>query len=452
MKWIALICACSAVVPFAGWLRRHPNESPKVWMVVGFLPFGMGALHLFMAAISWPEWPGYVYGLEISLLDLLAISLWLSLPGRSHAVPFRWPFVLYLIAIMLSAFQAFEPQATAFYGWQVARMLLVYTVVAKGCAADKRVAPAVLTGMAIGIGFEACDALLQRFVFGMLQASGSFGAQNSLGLATHFVTFPWVALLLAGQRGFRPFGTLFAGILVAVLTVSRATIGLEVAGYAMLYVLSALRQWTQRKSMLLFAGLLGLAVVAPVVLSSFETRFEGHLEPQGDYDERAAFQRAAEMMIADNPLGVGANHYVFVANTQFYDRKAGVAPIAASLGTNVHNVYLLVTAETGYLGLVTFMAMLLHPLFVSFRCGWRNQKDIRGDVLLGLGISLLIIYVHSYFEWIFVTYQQQYMFAIDVGLIAGLATQLGYWRYPMPSHTSTVGTVTDVRGIDRSVS
>lgn len=452
MKWIALICACSAVIPFAGWLRRRPGELPKVWMLVGFLPFGIGAFHLDMATISWPNWSGYVYGLEISALDLVVISLWLSLPGRSPPVPFRWSFVLYLVAILVSAFQAMEPWATAFYGWQVARMFLVYIVVAKGCAADKRVAPAVLTGMAIGIGFQACFALMQRYVFGSLQPSGSFGAQNSLGLVNHFVVFPWAALLLAGQRGVRPLGTLFAGIIVAVLTISRATIGLEAVGYAVLYVMSVMRQWSQRKSIVLFAGVFTLILIAPLVLASFEKRFGGHLEPQGEYDERAAFQKAAEMIIADYPFGVGANHYVIVAVTQFYDKKAGVVPLSGSLGTNVHNVYLLVTAETGYFGLITFLTMLLQPLIVTFRCARRNPKDVRGDVLLGLGVSLLIIYVHSYFEWIFITVGPQYMFAIDVGLIAGLATQLGYWRSPAAADVSTVGTIAAVRGIDSSVS
>jgi hypothetical protein len=72
--------------------------------------------------------------------------------------------------------------------------------------------------------------------------------------------------------------------------------------------------------------------------------------------------------------------------------------------------------------------MLARPLVVAFRCGWRNRGDRRGDLLLGLGMSLLIVYIHSYFEWIFITFAAQYMWALEVGMVAGLATQLGYWR------------------------
>jgi O-antigen ligase len=72
--------------------------------------------------------------------------------------------------------------------------------------------------------------------------------------------------------------------------------------------------------------------------------------------------------------------------------------------------------------------MLLQPLIVAFRCGWRNRDDSRGDLLIGLGTGILMVYIHSFFEWIFVAYQTQYLFAMVIGLVAGLARQLGYWR------------------------
>ena len=74
------------------------------------------------------------------------------------------------------------------------------------------------------------------------------------------------------------------------------------------------------------------------------------------------------------------------------------------------------------------MLLLLQPLVAAFVCGWRNRGDRRGDLLLGLGVALLTVYIHAYFEWIFFTTYVQYMFAITAGLIAGLAQQLGYWR------------------------
>jgi O-antigen ligase len=170
-------------------------------------------------------------------------------------------------------------------------------------------------------------------------------------------------------------------------------------------------------------------LLMPLVLSSFEQRFSGYTI--SNYDERAAMEKSASMMVSDHPWGVGANSYVLIANTEGYNSRAGVAPDFGSESANVHNVYYLITAESGYVGLVTFVLVLLGPLVVAFRCAWRYRRDPRGDLLLGIGMSLLVVYIHSFFEWVFITFSLQYMFALSAGMIAGTAKQLGYWRSPV---------------------
>jgi hypothetical protein len=62
----------------------------------------------------------------------------------------------------------------------------------------------------------------------------------------------------------------------------------------------------------------------------------------------------------------------------------------------------------------------------AFVIGWRNRGSPRGDLLLGLGMSLLVVSIHNFFEWIFVTYYIEYIFAISVGMIAGLIQQANF--------------------------
>jgi O-antigen ligase len=427
VKWVALALLLTAAFPICGWLRRNPHQAPKIWILMGFLPFVVADFHLYMAAISWP-WPGYVKGLEISVLDVLAVAIYLALPKKSLLLPFRLSWALYFLAVLLSVLQTSVPMASLFYCWQVARVFLIYAVTANACA-DEQVAPMLLTGMTLGLCYAAGDALWERVGLGLLQAGGTLGHQNYLGLISHFVTFPSLALLLAGQRGLQPVVAPIAGLITAALTVSRATIGLFGIGFVGLFGLSAVRRWSGRKAIVL-GGSLALATLAvPMIISSLQTRFE-HQETSGNYDERAAFEKAAGMIISDHPMGIGANFYVVAANVEGYNSKAGVAPVIGSDSANVHNVYYLVAAETGYIGLITFVFMLLQPLLVAFRCGWRNRGDSRGDLLLGIGMALLIVYVHSYFEWIFITFSAQYLFALSVGMVTGVATQLGYWRVP----------------------
>lgn len=428
MKYALLVVALMAVLPLVGWLRRNPQHTTKVWIVMGVFPFvvSTGPHPLYIALISWAQWPGYVKGAELSAIDILALAIYLSQARARHPLPFQFSMALYFIAILFSALPAGVPIASLFYAWQLARMFLVYAVVTKACS-DDRVAPALLTGMAIGIWLAAGMAAWQRIGQGVFQPGGTVGDKNLLGLMAHFVGLPWFALLLAGQRGQVPYLAPLGSVITAVLTVSRAALGLTAVGMVLVFMLSILRKWTRRKAIIALLSAVVLLALLPIALSSLESRFSSE-PPPSDYDERAAFQRAAEMILFDHPMGVGANNYVVIANTGGYNERAKVAAITGSLSTNVHNAYLLAAAETGYFGVLTLVLLLLRPLTVAFHCGWRNRGDRRGDLLLGLGTTLLIVYIHSFFEWIFFSFQAQYLFAMTAGLIAGLAQQLGYWE------------------------
>jgi hypothetical protein len=400
-------------------------------MLMGFLPWILD-LHLQVAVISDINWLGHTNGVEFGVLDALALALYLSLPRVGHALPFRISMLLYFSAVLLSVFQArYAGIAAVYYLAQLARMFLVYAAVTRVCVLDSRAISALMTGMVAGLFFETAVVILQRFAFGILQASGTESHQNKLGMMCQFVVFPLFALLLNRQRGWLPITGTLAGLVIQVLTVSRATIGLSVFGYVAVYFLSIARQWTSRKAQVLLISLAAVAGFAPIVMSSFETRLNAEYVMWGDYDERTALKTMAAMMLSDYPLGVGANNFVPVAINEGYSERADVSPL--SRAALVHNVYWLVAVETGYLGFATFVLLLMRPMIVSFLCGWRHRQDVRGDLLLGLGVGLLVVYIHSFVEWVLITRGPQYMLALTFGIISGLAQQLGYWRKPATS-------------------
>src|ERR1039458_3824608 len=113
--------ALACVLPLAGRLRGTPRETPKIWMLVGFLTLQGGPLHMFMAIDSWAGmWPGYTQGVEISLLDLIILAIYISLPRGKDSLPFRFAIAFYFFAVLLSVFQASLPRAALFYPWQLA--------------------------------------------------------------------------------------------------------------------------------------------------------------------------------------------------------------------------------------------------------------------------------------------------------------------------------------------
>ena len=378
--------------------------------------------------IDWPAWPGFVKGLQVTALDLLALAIFITLPRARHSVPFRFVMGLYFFAVVLSIFTAQVPMAAVFYAWQFARTFFIYVVVARACS-DERVPTAILTGLAIGLSYQAVLAIWQRFGLGMLQATGSFGHQNLLGLASEFAIFPLFALLLAGKRGWPMIAAPAAGIIIAVLTTSRGALGFTAIGFVLVFVMSSMRGWTARKASVLFAGVFTIILLAPIAYSSFEKRFAAEpVAAQGEQDERVVFEKAASLILSDHPFGVGANNYVVAGNSGGYFERAGVPWGGGQRNALVHNVYWLAAAETGYFGVFAFALLMLRAITTTFRCSWQNQKDPRGDLLLGVGVSLLIVAGHISYDWGFFTYNVQYMLAMMVGLVAGLSEQLGYWR------------------------
>jgi O-antigen ligase len=169
-----------------------------------------------------------------------------------------------------------------------------------------------------------------------------------------------------------------------------------------------------------------MAISAPLAIASLSRRYE--VAPvAGSYEERQAFERAAWMIVEDHPFGIGPNHYVVVANTGGYSERAGVIWNAGSRAAHVHNVYLVILAETGWLGLASYLWMILGAIFVAFRCAFRFRKDPRGDLILGVGMGLVVVSLHALYEWVLVTSFAQNLLFISIGLIAGLARLLGYY-------------------------
>jgi O-antigen ligase len=128
-------------------------------------------------------------------------------------------------------------------------------------------------------------------------------------------------------------------------------------------------------------------------------------------------------MIQANPWGVGPNHYVFIANTEGYSALAGVSWRTGSRATNVHNSYLLTQAETGYPGLVAFIALLACAVWHAFRTSIRFRSRQGAEILLGVAAGIIATSIHGLFEWMFVVYPTQYVFAAGLGLIVGLRSR-----------------------------
>lgn len=420
MKWIVAVYGLVAGALFIYGLRRGARIAPWLWVAIGVLPFIVSSLHLYFALVSWPTWSGYCKGYEVSAIDgLIIIALFDRRLDRS--IPWMIvPLLIYGATIILSVQRAAVPTAAEFPVWQLARMIALVTVAAQACT-NPRVPPALMLGVGIGVCIEMFTVLDQRYAQHILQTPGTFVHQNTLGLITNLAVMPFAAVFIARPRNFWAAIIAVAGIVIGLMTVSRATQGLYVLGLALLVVISLVRSFTLQRLTFALATVGVVGVATPVAMATLSQRFkEVPLDPL--YDERAAFELAASMLFKDHPWGIGANHYVMQVNLLGYNDIARVA--WTSFDATVHNVYLLTSAELGYPGLAALWLMQLVPIFVAFRWGWRDRGDIRSDVLIGAGVGLILTTLHNSVEWIFVTMEVQYVYALSLGLVAGLSMRL----------------------------
>jgi len=416
----------ASVLPASSWLRKHPDKVIWPCFLIGLLPYISTWCHLYSGPISWIGWGGYVKGMEICFIDTISIIVLLAFRGRGPRLPFIVPMTLYFIATSIAAVGAQVPEAGFFYVWQLARVLLLYAAVATACAGNLRAVGGVLTGLATAELIEGVVAIWQRFGQHILQSSGTLSSQNELGLASHFVIFPFFALILSGQRGLLPLAVVLLGIIADVMTTSRASVGLGLAGLGAVWLCSSFAHFNSRKLGVAILGLATLAIMAPLAIGSFEKRFANSNLGLAEDTERLAFKRAAWMMLADHPNGVGPNNFSVTANSAGYYSRAGSVSNNGR-ASNVHNLYLLILTESGPAGLTCYLLMLGAPLLRALRylllSGARNLDETRKDVLIGLAVTLAIVYIHSTEEWVPIGATLAYLLMIVFGLIAAITSE-----------------------------
>lgn len=420
MRFVGLLIILISFPIFVAFLKSQPEKRKWAYFLIALMPFIMGWLNLDAAIINYAGWPGHSKGLIITILDALALAVVVTSSNPLKKLPLFGILFLYVCTAILSMAFSDQPVTSAFYAFQLVRVLVLFIAVAS-IMRDPRAIHWLGYGLAAGAIFQGIITVEQR-LSGVIQASGTMGHQNLLGFMLHFVTLPLVALLLAGKLHWLNILGVFFALVAIALGASRGTVGFAAIGLTLLLAFSMMRHMTSHKGKILGLSVLAFAMLTPIVVSTFEKRFS-NMSQAGSDSERLAFERAAINMWSDHPMGVGANQYVIVSNTQGYAQRAGVIWNYGSRSAHVHQLYLLAAAETGWLGMLSLVGLLGWATLRGFAFAFGNRRDPRGDVVLGSSIAILVAAFHSIYEWIFVTSQVQYVFAISLGIIAGIIRQ-----------------------------
>ena len=421
MKWIILIALLGSLGPLTMFLRSQPKYLLHACFFMGLLVFFLDP-YLNISPISW-RWTGAVKGFEISIVDVIAFAMLFATGPSPGRVPLglKIGFGLYLAAVLIATLGATQMTPALFSVWQLMRAVLVFVAVARATAVVKDAPIALFAGLGVGIMIEAVLAAKQ-YAGGNTQPGGTLGHRNILGLTSHFAVMPAFALLLAGRRTKLFAFVVLAGAVVALAGGGRATIGLYAIGLIVTIALSIRLKSTGRKNAIAGAALLGLLLAAPVMMWAIDRRSDA-AKASSD-QERSAMIRAAKMIIADHPLGVGPNQYLLVANIGGYSSRAGVAWNAANRSAPVHNSYYFITGEIGFLGLIGMITILLSTIWTGFRAIKRVGLGERPDILVGVTATLIVVSAHLAFEWLVATNYVQYLLAMCIGTLVGITSPL----------------------------
>jgi len=133
-------------------------------------------------------------------------------------------------------------------------------------------------------------------------------------------------------------------------------------------------------------------------------------------------------------FGTGLNSYSWMlGNTEYYwyvypDKVDTVEDLDAfreskrgmsRLGT-AHHIYLLFAAETGWLGMWTFILFLLRFYLKNFFLLLKARDEYYQAILLGLFIGFSTLHLQGLLEWIFRQTQVFYLFFILSGLMVAI--------------------------------
>lgn len=414
MRFIALALILGSLPLFLNLLRQNPHR--RSWgmaAMICMLFFGT-SLRISASIIGWPLWSGVSRGLDLSPVDMLALALILTRPRRIGRLPFWGLLGFYGATLAFSVLMSTVPMGSMFIVWQFARIMLLFAAVA-GEVDREDMRRGVYAGLSLGLMLEAGFVAYEKAT-GVVQAGGTIGHQNTLGMMMELAVLPLLAALLAGDRRRIVLLGIGAGLIVIAGGGSRGTMGIGGGGLVVLILLSLIRQTTPHKWNILGLGVVALAVAVPLSLMTLNERFAG-----GSYvtkeDERAAYERAARAIAADYPLGIGANMYVSVANIQGYAQRAGVAWTQANRAAPVHNAYLLARAETGWQGEFALILLLAVPLVRGLRFSFAHRRSMGGDVVLGSTVALGTNMIHNTVEFGVHSYPVQALLIMNLGLI-----------------------------------
>lgn len=276
------------------------------------------------------------------------------------------------------------------------------------------------TGGTLGLTYLGVTEVERDFTNqALIRVGGTLGHPNFLG-GYFAMSLPMVGLgvVLFKRRWQRLLAAsaLLLGVAALVVTASRgAYVAVAVeAGLAGILMVRAGRIRVSATSVVSALALIGGAAVIYVSVGSFAAYRIAENDPTTQY-RWVLIQTALSIFWSHPLLGIGLNTFAEFLNTH-YVYAASTLPQA----TPVHNVFLLIAAEVGIVGLTLFVAWVGLPIFAAIH-RWRILSATNLVILTGCGIAVVGALLIAMIDWSMRSPALQLSFAVILACITAVS-------------------------------
>lgn len=365
LYWIPADMALAALAGLHAldvWRNRSPLDFSRRYLLA-LAPFilvsalaVLTAVHSSWAFAEWLRWVKLAVAVVVLQRVLRGPNWWFALAGLGIAISLQ---------SLLGATQVIMNTNTG--------LLSMFT----GGGGDQAVAAGVTEG-------------------GRARASGTMVHPNILGPFLLYVLPIFLALMVSATHWVARVGALLVcacGYAGLIGTMSRLPIAIGIVQAAAVLACLVVMRGVSIKRLAGVMSFVGIAVVlaSAYFVEEISQRISGDLHESISF--RAEYNDVALKIWRENPLlGIGLNNFVEGLDhsdptlSQIVDEmQEGRKEYSIRAAAPVHNLYLLVLAETGLLGLAAFLALLIIALSVA----WKSALTANGTAqLVCLGIAV----------------------------------------------------------------
>ncbi len=367
---------------------------------LAFDPLGQVAYHAAGAPAGV-----VLYPYDFPLIVLIVLGL-LDILAKRKPIQFSSVDVAAVLLIVWSGLSIYNSSYIRLSLFELLRMTKLYLlsrVVASNVKRERDIQDVVIA-VIIGLIVQGVICLLQYtvgtdlglglFTVGDLRrVSGTIGWPNTLGAYAATVLSVTLALWIYGTRGRLriPIGAAcLGGLFSLILSFSRGAWISLLAGVALTLFWGWRSARIGAKSLRnLSAITLSAIVVGALFATSITTRLvEVHLGMDVIVD-RLRLNRVAMNMITAHPfLGVGIN--TFVETMKQYDTTG----VTYYFPQPVHNVFLLIVAETGLVALGLFLLLILIALRAALQAAKSDDRFLSASAI-GISSGFIVLVVNN---------------------------------------------------------